>query len=100
MPRKPKSVTSEAPLAPIPAEILEQFVLDLPRGRAGTLGRPPWTSSQFSTGIASRRQPRRMTRSGREWDVTASLKGTILIDSTEDGKTSATRSTASHTRKS
>jgi hypothetical protein len=68
MPRKPKSVTSEAPLAPIPAEILEQFVLDLPRGRAGTLGRPPWTSSQFSTGIASRRQPRRMTRSGREWD--------------------------------
>jgi hypothetical protein len=41
MPRKPKSVTSEAPLAPIPAEILEQFVLDLPRGRAGTLGRPP-----------------------------------------------------------
>src|SRR5215207_3889154 len=26
MPRKPKSSTSEAPLAPIPAEILDQFV--------------------------------------------------------------------------
>ena len=26
MPRKPKSSTSEAPLAPIPSEILDQFV--------------------------------------------------------------------------
>ena len=26
MPRKPKSSTSEAPLAPIPAEVLDQFV--------------------------------------------------------------------------
>ena len=82
MPRKPKSSTSEAPLAPIPSEILDQFVRQGPltpeeldaavrRFKKAIIERALGAELTHHLGYAAGRDQARGHHQSSQWDAAA-----------------------------